>query len=95
MTIKTTQVRDIAWLARLTIAEEDMAEYAQDMADILELVRQMQAVDTSALEPLAHPLELVAQLRPDKVSETDQRADFQEAAPQAEDGYYIVPGFLE
>ena len=95
MSIKTTQVRDIAWLARLTIEDEAMPGYAQDMADILALVEQMQAVDTSAVEPLAHPLELVAQLRADRVNETDQRDDFQAAAPLAKDGYYIVPRVVE
>ena len=95
MPIETTQVRDIAWLARLAIEDEAMAGYAKDMADILALVEQMQAVDTSAMAPLAHPLEIVAQLRSDSVNEENRREDFQETAPLTRDGYYIVPRFVE
>ena len=95
MPIETTQVRDIAWLARLAIEGEAMAGYARDMADILALVEQMQAVDTSAVEPLAHPLEITAQLRPDRVNEENRREDFQETAPLTKDGFYIVPRFVE
>ena len=95
MPIETTHVRDIAWLARLTVEDEAMAGYAKDMADILALVEQIQAVDTSAVEPLAHPLEIVARLRPDSVSEENRREDFQETAPLTKDGYYIVPRFVE
>lgn len=95
MPIEKTQVREIAWLARLAIEDEAMAGYAKDMADILALVEQMQAVDTSAVEPLAHPLEIAAQLRPDSVNEENRREDFQQTAPQTRDGFYIVPRFVE
>ena len=95
MPIKKTQVREIAWLARLAIEDEAMAGYAKDMVDILDLVEQMQAVDTSAVEPLAHPLEIAAQLRPDSVNEENRREDFQQAAPLTMDGFYIVPRFVE
>ncbi len=95
MPIKKTQVREIAWLARLAIEDEAMAGYAKDMADILALVEQMQAVETSAVEPLAHPLEIAAQLRPDSVNEENRREDFQQTAPQTRDGFYIVPRFVE
>ena len=95
MPIETKQVRDIAWLARLAIEDEAITDYAKDLADILALVEQMQAVDTSAVEPLAHPLEIAAQLRPDSVNEENRREDFQETAPLTRDGFYIVPRFVE
>ena len=95
MSIEKTQVRDIAWLARLAVEDEAVAGYARDMADILALVERMQTVDTSAVEPLAHPLEIAAQLRPDRVNEEDRREEFQQTAPQTRDGFYIVPRFVE
>ena len=95
MSIKKTQVREIAWLARLAIEDEAMAGYAKDMDDILALIEQMQAVDTSAVEPLAHPLEIAAQLRPDSVNEENHREDFQQTAPLTRGGFYIVPRFVE
>ena len=95
MPIEKTEIRNIAWLARLAIEDQAIDGYTKDLADILTLVEQMQAVDTSAIEPLAHPLEIDTQLRPDKVSEEDRRDNFQKIAPLTEDGYYVVPRFVE
>ncbi len=95
MPIDTTEARNIAWLARLTLEEQAAAGYAKDLTDILVLVEQMQAVDTAAVEPLAHPLEIAAQRRPDHVNESNRREDFQKTAPVTRDGYYIVPRFVE
>ncbi len=95
MPLEKKEIENIAWLARLTIADRAIAGYTKDLADILALVEQMQSVDTTAIEPLAHPLEIDTQLRPDEVKEEDQRDSFQNIAPQTEDGYYIVPKFIE
>ena len=95
MPLDKKEIRKIAWLARLTIEDQAIAGYTKDLADILALVEQMQAVDTSAIEPLAHPLEIDTQFRPDVVNEEDRRDNFQKIAPLTEDGYYIVPKFVE
>ena len=95
MSFDKSELQNIAWLARLVIDEEAMAGYAADLANILTLVEQMNQARTEGVEPLAHPLELQARLRPDAVAEQDQRDDFQAGAPQAEAGYYIVPKVIE
>ena len=95
MPVETKEIQNIAWLARLTMEDRALAGYAKDLADILALVEQMQSVDTTAIEPLAHPLEIDTPLRPDEVTETDQRDSFQKTAPMTEDGYYLVPKFIE
>ncbi len=55
----------------------------------------MQAVDTSGVEPLAHPLEATQRLRPDAVTETDHRDAYQTIAPAVEEGLYLVPKVIE
>ncbi|MEE3214369.1 MAG: Asp-tRNA(Asn)/Glu-tRNA(Gln) amidotransferase subunit GatC, partial [Pseudomonadota bacterium] len=62
---------------------------------ILEMVDQLQAVDTEGVAPLAHPLDATQRLRADEVTETDQRDDFQRCAPQVENGLYLVPRVVE
>jgi aspartyl-tRNA(Asn)/glutamyl-tRNA(Gln) amidotransferase subunit C len=52
-------------------------------------------VDTTGVEPLAHPLEATQRLRPDIVTETDNRENFQQVAPQTEAGLYLVPKVIE
>jgi aspartyl-tRNA(Asn)/glutamyl-tRNA(Gln) amidotransferase subunit C len=45
--------------------------------------------------PMAHPLDQVQRLRPDVVTERDQREQFQAIAPQVEAGLYLVPKVIE
>jgi len=95
MSLQQSEIRTIARLARLTVREEQIPEYQQALGNILGLVEQMQAVNTDGIEPLAHPLEISARLRPDAVSETDQREKFQQIAPETENGFYLVPRVIE
>jgi aspartyl-tRNA(Asn)/glutamyl-tRNA(Gln) amidotransferase subunit C len=95
MSIDTGEIRNIAWLARLATSEKKIEQYRQDLGRILELVEEMNAADTGGVESLAHPLDLAARLRPDQVTETDQRDKFQAIAPAVADGYYLVPRVIE
>ena len=95
MSLTKTDIEKIAWLARLAIAGEDIPHYASDLSNILELVEQMNAVDTRGILPLAHPLEITTRLREDRVTEQDQREHFQSIAPEVEDGHYLVPKVIE
>jgi len=95
MSLDKAEVENIAHLARLAVSEEDIPEYARNLSNILELVEQMSAVDTSDVEPMAHPLDMAQRLRPDEVTETDQRDRFQENAPAVEAGLYLVPKVIE
>jgi aspartyl-tRNA(Asn)/glutamyl-tRNA(Gln) amidotransferase subunit C len=91
----TDTVKKIAHLARLSISEVDIPLYARNLSDILALVEQMNAVDTTGIAPLAHPLDAVQRLRPDQVSEDDERERFQSIAPAVQDGLYLVPKVIE
>lgn len=91
----TAEVGKIAHLARLAIREEDAPAYARNLSAILQLVEQMNAVDTSGIAPMAHPLEMAQRLRADEVSESDQREHFQAIAPRVEAGLYLVPKVIE
>ena len=55
----------------------------------------MQAVDTSGIEPLAHPLEATQRLRADTVTEQNQRDAYQAVAPAVENGLFLVPKVIE
>ena len=61
----------------------------------LQLVEQMNAVDTTGVIPMAHPLHMAQRLRPDEVSEIDEREHFQSIAPATEKGLYLVPRVIE
>jgi aspartyl-tRNA(Asn)/glutamyl-tRNA(Gln) amidotransferase subunit C len=95
MSLSIDQVYKIAWLARLAIDAEKAAAYARDLNGILDFVEEMSAVDTSEVAPMAHPLDQAQRLRPDIVTETDQRELFQTCAPLVEAGLYLVPKVIE
>ena len=95
MSLDAKEVEKIAHLARLAIGDADVPEYARNLSRILDLVEQMNAVNTDDVTPMAHPLELSQRLRPDQVTESDQREHFQTIAPRVEDGLYLVPKVIE
>jgi len=95
VTLDRKQIEDIAMLARLSIKEDDIPVHQTELGEILNMVEQMKSVDTDAIEPLAHPLEIDARLRPDAITEENQREKNQKMAPQTQDGYYLVPKVIE
>lgn len=95
MSLSPEQVEAVAHLARLAVNEKRIPDYSRDLSRILEMVEQMQAVDTSGVEPMAHPLDMAQRMRPDEVSEDNQRERFQAIAPAVEDGVYLVPRVIE
>ena len=95
MSLEKSDVEKIAHLARLAIDEKDVPEYAKNLSNILDLVEQMNSVNTDDVTPMAHPLDATQRLRADQVTETNQRDHFQKIAPNVEDGLYLVPKVIE
>ncbi len=95
MSLTSEQVNKIAHLARLGIDAGDVDAYARDLSGILDLVAQLDAQQTDQVQPMAHPLDQVQRLRPDVVTEENQRELFQALAPQVEEGLYLVPKVIE
>jgi aspartyl-tRNA(Asn)/glutamyl-tRNA(Gln) amidotransferase subunit C len=89
------EVRRIARLARLEVAENEVAALQQQLNGIFAMIEQMRAVDTTGVVPMSHPQAVMQRLREDRVTETDQHALFQSLAPQVEDGLYLVPKVIE
>ena len=95
MSLDADDVKAIARLARLKIDDADVSLYATNLSSILDLVEQMNTVDTEGVVPMSHPLDVVQRLREDVVTEHDQRDEFQAVAPATEDGLYLVPKVIE
>lgn len=95
MSLTQDDVKKIAHLARLAIDDADVPAYEKDLSNILDLVEQMSSVDTTGVEPLAHPLDMAQRLRTDVVSEENRREAYQAVAPSTENGLYLVPRVIE
>jgi aspartyl-tRNA(Asn)/glutamyl-tRNA(Gln) amidotransferase subunit C len=95
MSLNNQIVDNIAHLARLKIDASETDKYCVELSNILTLVEQMAACDTSDVEPMTHPFDATLRLRDDLVSEHDQRNKFQTIAPETSEGLYLVPKVID
>lgn len=95
MSLPIDQVKRIAYLARIAITDAEAAAAQTDLSRIFALIEEMNAVDTTGIEPMAHPRDLTVRLREDEVREGDRHEAFQAVAPQVEAGLYLVPKVIE
>jgi aspartyl-tRNA(Asn)/glutamyl-tRNA(Gln) amidotransferase subunit C len=89
------QVHHIALLARLKLSDEEYVESVEKLSKIVDFVDQLSEADTKGVVPMAHPLDAAQRLRPDVVTETNNRDRYQENAAAVSDGLYLVPKVLE
>ena len=95
MTLSADDVAKIAHLARLAVEPEQSEALGRELSTILDLVAQMDAVDTEHVPPMAHPLEMAQRLREDVVTEQNHRDRYQASAPAVENGLFLVPKVIE
>ena len=95
MSLSIDEVRHIAKLARLELADGELDATLAKLNGIFGLIEEIQAADPDGAEPMSHPQELAQRLRADVVGETDRRAAYQAIAPQTEAGLYLVPKVIE
>ena len=99
MSLTSSDIARIANLARLELQPAESARLLTQMNDFFSVVEKMRAVDTTGLVPLAHPVvtlnDMDLRLRPDVVSEPDQRDANQKSAPAVDRGLFLVPKVIE
>ena len=95
MALDLDQVRRIAHLARIDVTDEEAQRTLDQLSDIFAMIETMRAVDTTGIEPMAHPLGGHQRLREDAVTETDHRAANLANAPEQQDGLILVPKVIE
>ncbi|RKG40080.1 Asp-tRNA(Asn)/Glu-tRNA(Gln) amidotransferase subunit GatC [Acinetobacter rongchengensis] len=88
-------VSQIANLARLSLNDTQSAEYAQSLNKILGMMETLKGIDTEGVEPLKSPFDHPQPLRPDVVTESNHREQYQAIAPATQDGLYLVPRVIE
>ena len=104
MSLTAEDIKRIAHLARIEVGEDDVQSSLAKLSGILDLIEEMQAVDTSGITPMSHSQDVTQRLRADVVTAADQRASFQSNAPvlgngstepAVADGLYLVPKVIE
>jgi len=99
MSLTSQDIDRIANLARLELKPEESERMLAQINGFFGIVASMQAVDTSGVEPLAHPVaaiqDIALRLREDVVSEPNNREANQQSAPAVEQGLFLVPKVIE
>jgi aspartyl-tRNA(Asn)/glutamyl-tRNA(Gln) amidotransferase subunit C len=95
MSLSHDQVRRIARLARIDIVAEEFGTVLERLNRVLGFIDRMRSVDTTGIEPMSHPLELVQRLRADEVTQADRHQLYQSVAPAVAQGLYLVPKVIE
>jgi aspartyl-tRNA(Asn)/glutamyl-tRNA(Gln) amidotransferase subunit C len=95
MSLTPQDIERIAHLARIRVTPADVADVQAKLDGIFKLIDEMQAVNTRGVEPMSHGLDMVLRLREDVVTESNHRDAYQKNAPEAAEGYYLVPKVIE
>ena len=99
MSLTPSDIARIANLARLELQPAESARMLAHINGFFGLVETMRSVDTTGIEPLAHPFatvqDVTLRLRDDQVSEPNQREANQRSAPAVENGLFLVPKVIE
>ena len=99
MPLTLSDIDRIANLARLALQPDEAGRMLGQINGFFDIVEQMRAVDTTGIEPLAHPVaaiqDIALRLREDVASEPNQRESNQQSAPAVERGLFLVPKVIE
>ena len=99
MSLTSTDIARIASLARLRLAPDESERMRGQINGFFDLVERMRAVDTTGVEPLAHPVaaieDITLRLAEDVVTEPNNREANQRSAPAVENGLFLVPKVIE
>ena len=95
MSLDNKQVKEIAYLARLSVDDSQLEQSTGELNNILNLMEELSEIETADIEPMAHPLNMSQRLREDEVSEGDLSKEFQEIAPKTGKSHFLVPTVIE
>lgn len=93
--IDEAQVRHIALLSRLKPTDEEVRLFSEQLSAILEYVDQLSEVDTTGVQPTAHPLPVSNLFRTDEPAASLSPDEALANAPQRDGHFFAVPKVLE
>ncbi|CEK17365.1 aspartyl/glutamyl-tRNA(Asn/Gln) amidotransferase subunit C [Chthonomonas calidirosea] len=95
MALTPEEVRKVALLARLELTDEEVLQQAQNINNLLQQFEKLQQLDLEGVEPTSHSIPVYNVLRPDQVTPSMSREELLANAPEAREGYFVVPRIVE
>ena len=95
MTIDKDTVVRIARLSRIAMEDDALEPMADELNGILAWVEQLGEVDTEGVEPMTGAIAATLPQRDDSAEAGAPTDDLLANAPEAEDGFFVVPRVVE
>ena len=90
MSVSPQDVEKVALLARLTISESELQEVTERFSRVLNLVDELNTIDTTDVVPMSNPHDMEQRLRTDEVTRRNNRDAPMASAPSQEQGFFLV-----
>jgi len=95
MDVDRKTVEQVARLARIKISATETQDFQKELSSILSWVAQLNAVDTSTVEPMTKVVDLTLPQRQDDVNDGEKAEAVTANAPLREEHFYVVPKVVE
>ena len=95
MSVDADTVRRIAHLARIAVAEDEVAHLQGELNAILAFVEQLSEVDVSGVSPMTSVTPMKMKMRADQVTDGGVAAEIVKNAPASDDNFFLVPKVVE
>ena len=95
MSLSDQELKEIAYLARISVKEESLPSLKKELEDILGLFKELDKANTSKVKAMSHPLDLSQPTRQDEVTEEDLRDELLKNAPSVKSGLFLVPKVID
>lgn len=95
MSVDADTVRRVAHLARIAVDDAAAERLTGELNAILGFVEQLQEVDVADVEPMTAVVRTRIKQRADDVTDGNRVDAILANAPEAEDGYFLVPKVVE
>jgi aspartyl-tRNA(Asn)/glutamyl-tRNA(Gln) amidotransferase subunit C len=94
MALSEKDVQYVAKLSRLEVTEAETAKYTQQLGNILNYIEQLNQLDTTNVEPMAHVLDIKNVFRKDEVKPSLTQAEVLSNGPEVQAGHFKVPKIM-
>lgn len=95
MEVDEATVRRIARLARIKVSDAEAKALEEELSGIFEWIKQLDEVDTRAVEPMTRVVAMTLKRRQDLVSDGGSAEEIVANAPAAQEHFFVVPKVVE
>src|SRR6202012_2090308 len=95
MSVDAQTVRRVAHLARIAVAEDEVASLQGELNAILAFVEQLSEVNVDGVEPMTSVTPMEMKKRHDVVNDGEIADEVVANAPETQDYFFLVPKVVE